>query len=138
MSVSKVKTITIAVLLLLNALFLTMIAIDYFADARNERQVVEDVCAVLRNGGVDIDPRSVDISGADVSSMSTALLRFLAVVRDESRDDVMSTVIYSVEVEFVLRNVDDSGERESAPVWLVSTDTGRFMIDDETGEVIRI
>jgi len=64
LSVSRIKTITIAALVLVNVFFMTVIVIDSIADARSERLAVEDACAVLRLNGINISPENVRSVGA--------------------------------------------------------------------------
>jgi len=71
MSVSRIKTIAIAALLLINTFFGILIIWDTAADARSERQAIENVCAVVSSGGVMIDPDAVILSGA-IRTMRTA------------------------------------------------------------------
>jgi len=273
MSSSRIKTLVVAALVLVNAFFLTVIILDTVADARGERQAIENVCAVLRAGGIMIDPddvvtgvairtmrtarvseaeaqiaravlghavlteygvihvydnpdrgyaefssagvfeirlnegvvtnstgtlravqrvlrdmrfetaelvlagepgsevvstigayRGVSIfncaiefvfsgqslevirgrhvagiglaeDGADLSQVGTALLGFLAEVRRESREDVSATRIYGVEPGYQYRVVGSFGEGVLVPAWLVTADTGSYIIDCETGEI---
>jgi hypothetical protein len=273
MSGSRIKTLVVAALVLVNAFFLTVIIIDTVADARSERQAVENVCAILRAGGIMIEPddvvtgvairtmraarvseaeaqiaravlghavlteygiihlyenpdrgfaefrsagvfeihlnegvitnstgtlravqrvlrdmrfetsdlavagepgyetvtavgayRGVSIfncsiefvfaggslevvrgrhiagielaeDGADLSQVGTALLGFLAEVRRESREDVVATRIYGVEPGYQYRVVGSFGEGILVPAWLITTDTGNYIIDCETGEI---
>ena len=59
MSGSRIKTLVIAALVLLNLFFLTVIIIDAAADSQNERQAIINVCAVLRGGGLEINPENI-------------------------------------------------------------------------------
>ena len=63
MSLSKIKTIAIAALLLINALFLAVIIIDTAADARSERLSLENAAAVLRNNGITVNSEDVKSAG---------------------------------------------------------------------------
>jgi len=277
MSGSRIKTIAIAALVLINVLFLTVIIMDAVADARSEREALENVCAVLRAGGIMINPDDVrgggdirtmrtarvpeveeviagailgqtvmadqgmillfennergvaqfasagdfeirvyegvitnasgtvrtvqglirdmrleiaDLSisfgpeegmetvtvvgayrgasifnsmiefvfsagslhtvggryvagiepaedGVEISSVSTALLGFLAAVWDEGREDVMCTEISGVEAGYRHRVFGPFGEGVIDPAWLITTDNGAFIIDDATGEIFR-
>ena len=67
----RTKTVTIAILLCINVIFLAVIIIDTVADARSERQALIDVCTVLSNGGIILDPGSIRTAGA-ISTMRTA------------------------------------------------------------------
>ena len=71
MSISRVKNIAIAVLILINAFFLAIIIIDTYADARDERQTLENVCEVLRANGIAISPDSITPAGT-LRTMRTA------------------------------------------------------------------
>ena len=71
MSVSRIKSVTIAILLLINAIFLAVIIGDTIADARNERQSLSDACAVLARAGISLDPDNVKTAGA-IGAMRTA------------------------------------------------------------------
>ena len=70
MSGSKIKNLTIAALLLLNTFFLIMIIIDRAADAREERQAIEDVCSILRSNGLHITPGNIN-AGGNLRTMRT-------------------------------------------------------------------
>ena len=271
---SRIKSLVIAALALINIFFLTVIVIDTVADARNERQTIENVCVVLRSGGIEINPDDVradsslramrtargdaaeeaiarailgktemtvqgvihiyenlekgiaefysggdfeinvsageiralngavrtvqrllrdmkletseitqsgdegsetvvavssykkssiinctiefvfageyletvkgryvtDIEliedGARISHVGTALLGFLAAVRNEEREDVVCTYISGVETGFQHHVVGSFGEGVITPVWLITTDMGRYIIVDATGEIL--
>jgi len=64
MSSSRIKTIAIAALVLINVFFLTFIIIDTLDDVLTEREMMENVCAVLRAGGIELSPDDVKTSGA--------------------------------------------------------------------------
>lgn len=64
LSGSSIKTMVIAVLVVINAFFLTFIIIDTAADARSERQAIENACSVLRSNGVSVDPETIKGGGA--------------------------------------------------------------------------
>jgi len=66
-----VKNITIAILLLINALFLTVIIIDVVMDIRLERETIGNVCRVLRAGGIAINPDDIQTNSA-LRTMRTA------------------------------------------------------------------
>ena len=76
-------------------------------------------------------------NGAELSNVSSALLRFMAAVRDGDRQDIICTEIMSIEAGFRHRVVGAFGEGVIEPVWLIMTDNGSFMIDDATGEIWR-
>ena len=71
MSLSRIKSIVIAMLLLINAFFLTIIVFGKYADARDERQELEDLCAILQSNGITISPDSVKSVDA-IRTMRTA------------------------------------------------------------------
>jgi hypothetical protein len=56
-------------------------------------------------------------------------------VRDESRDDVECTYIYSIEQSLQPGDMENA-EEELSPMWLIIADTGRFLIDETTGEIV--
>ena len=270
MSVSRIKNLAIAALVLINAFFLTIIILDNAADARTMREAVENLCAILQTNGITITPGDIDtnselktmrtvrgdeseqviasvflgetvmtdqgaiflyeneergsaefVSGGDfeinlnpgiitssgdalgttqrllgemgietlkpysvvnhsieiitavstyrqteifnctitfiyrgdslesvkgryvtgveiaedgmgISSVSTALLGFLASVK---RGEHECTRIYNVEVGYQFRTLGAFGEGVLTPAWRVDTDTGRYIIDDTTGEI---
>jgi len=70
MSVSRIKTIAIAMLLLINAFLGAVIIIDAADDARIERQAIEDACAVLSSSGIMIEPGFV-ITNNTIRTMRT-------------------------------------------------------------------
>jgi len=70
-STSRIKTIAIAVLLLVNVLFLSVIVIDAVDDMLTERDTIKNVCQVLRAGGISINPDDILTAGA-IRSMRTA------------------------------------------------------------------
>ena len=270
MSVSRIKSMVIVALLLVNAFFLGIIIIDTYADAQNERQALQNVCSVLRSNGIAINPENIKdsevlstmrtareveseaiiaeallgqvemsdqsviylyentekgtaefysggdfyiqlhegvipnsdgsvatvreilrnmklettaatviveteaetvavlgtyrgtsvfnctidfvfsggnlktvkgryltgiepvLDGADLSNVSTALLEFLAVVK---RGDIRCYEIRSVEAGYMHDVVGSFGEGIITPVWLLTTDSGRYVVDSATGEV---
>ena len=71
MSVSRIKSIAITALVLVNAFFLAIIIKDTYEDARGERQALESVCAILQSNGIEISPDSVESAGA-LMTMRTA------------------------------------------------------------------
>ena len=64
MSVAGIKSLVIAALVLVNAFFLSIIIIDTYTDARDERQAIESVCAILRSNGIEISPDDVKTADA--------------------------------------------------------------------------
>ena len=64
MSVSRIKGIVIAALLLINVFFLVIIIIDTHNQTTSERLALENVCAVLRSNGIEIDPESINTANA--------------------------------------------------------------------------
>ena len=73
--------------------------------------------------------------GASISHVSKALLGFLAEVRREDREDIMALRIDKIEPGYRHRVAGSFGEGVLAPAWLISTDAGRYIIDDATGEI---
>ena len=71
MSVPRIKTIVIAMLVLINAFFMALIVIDAVAEAHTERQTLENVCAIMRKGGIEVRPDDVGAAG-DIRTMRTA------------------------------------------------------------------
>ena len=71
MSAARIKTIVISALVLVNAFFLTIILIDNYAQARDERQMIESVCSILQSSGIEISPDNIITSGA-LRTMRTA------------------------------------------------------------------
>jgi len=73
--------------------------------------------------------------GSENSRAGTALLDFLSAVRNEERDDIRCTRIESVEAGYLHSVVLPFGEGVIAPIWLITTDTGRYAVDGTTGEI---
>ena len=71
MSVSRIKSIVIAALVLVNAFFLTIIIINAYADAMDERQAIENICTIFQSNGIEIIPESVKTAGA-IMAMRTS------------------------------------------------------------------
>jgi len=63
MSVSRIKSLAIAALVLINVFFLTLIIHDSVTDARSERQALENAVTVLENAGIIIDPSDIITHG---------------------------------------------------------------------------
>ena len=70
MSSSSVKTLVIVALVLINVFFLTFIVIDTVSVARNERETLENACAVVKSSGISIDPDSIK-AGGELRTMRT-------------------------------------------------------------------
>ena len=70
--------------------------------------------------------------GSDLSNVGTALLEFLAVVK---QGDIWCSEIRSVESGYIHDVVGSFGEGVITPVWLLTTDNGRYVVDSATGEV---
>ena len=68
----------------------------------------------------------------EAMQVGTALLGFLAWVRGGNAE---CTHIYEVEAGYQHSVSGSFGEGVIAPAWLVTADTGRFIIDDATGEI---
>jgi len=73
--------------------------------------------------------------GAEISRVETALLGFLAAVRNEEKEFVDCSRIYSVEAGYRQRVSGSFGEGFIAPAWMITTDNGRFLMDDATWEI---
>ena len=71
MSVSRIKSIVIAALCLINIFFLVMIVSDNIIDAQYERQVMDNVAAILEMHGISVDFDNVVTHGA-LRTMRTA------------------------------------------------------------------
>ena len=70
MSSSRLKNLVIAALIMLNLLFLAVIAINAAAQINSKRKALEDVCAVLAGGGIGITPDVIS-GNADLTTMRT-------------------------------------------------------------------
>jgi len=73
--------------------------------------------------------------GKGISQVGTALLIFLAEVMDAGREDVACARIFGVEAGYRHSVSGSFGEGVITPAWLITTDNGRYLIDDTTGEV---
>ena len=71
LSNSRIKTVAIAALALINLFFLTYIIRDAAADARNEREAIENVCTIMRERGIMISPEDVK-TGGTIRTMRTS------------------------------------------------------------------
>ena len=71
LSVARIKSLIITMLLVINVLFLAVIVMDTVANARRERQAISDACKVLSGGGISIDPETVITAGA-IKTMKAA------------------------------------------------------------------
>lgn len=70
MSGSKIRSMTITALVLINVVFLTVIVIGAVEDARSERQAIENACFMLRGGGIEVDPDSIRVN-SELRTMRT-------------------------------------------------------------------
>jgi len=70
-SVSRIKTIAIVMLISINIFLGAVIVIDTTDDTRIERQAIEDACTVLRLNGIAIDSGAVIANNA-IRTMRTA------------------------------------------------------------------
>ena len=59
MSKSRLKTLVIATLALLNLLFLAIIIIDTAEEAHSQKKALENVCELLRLGGISVKPEVI-------------------------------------------------------------------------------
>ena len=73
--------------------------------------------------------------GAEISRAGTALLGFFAAVRNEDKEDVDCSQIYGVEAGYSHRVVGSFGEGVISPAWLITTDTGIYIMEDLSGEI---
>ena len=71
MSLSRVKTLVIAMLAAINVFFLVIILADNYADSRSERQAIDNVCAVLRSNDISIEPGCIKADNS-LRTMRTA------------------------------------------------------------------
>jgi hypothetical protein len=71
MGVSRIKSIAIVVLLLINAFFGAVIAIDTTNNARIERLTIEYACDVMRSAGITIDADAIN-TNSSIKTMRTA------------------------------------------------------------------
>lgn len=70
MSVSRIKNLAIAALCLINGFFLAFIITNSSIEARNERQTLENIAAILLEGGITINPEDIHTRG-DLRTMRT-------------------------------------------------------------------
>ena len=84
MSVSRIKTLAIAGLLLINAFFLAMIILDSAADARTEREALDNLCAILQSNGIIVSPGEIDANSS---------IRTVRTVRDDEAESMIASVI---------------------------------------------
>ena len=71
-------------------------------------------------------------NGVNISYVGTALLGLLAAVK---RGEVDCTDITKVEAGFMYSAIGSFGESVISPVWLIITDTGRYIVDSATGDI---
>ena len=67
-----------------------------------------------------------------ISSIPTVLLRILAAIRS---GEIKAQSILRIEAGFQFRPAGGIGEGIVTPAWLITTDTGRYIADCETGEI---
>jgi len=84
LSVSRIKTIAIATLLLINGFLGALIIIGTAADARIERQAIENACAVLLNGGITIEPDAIITKGS---------IRTMRTVREYEAEEMIAQAV---------------------------------------------
>jgi hypothetical protein len=70
--------------------------------------------------------------GKEIMQVGTTLLGFLAWVRSGNAE---CANIYSIEAGYQHSVSGSFGEGVITPAWLVVTDTGRYIVDDATGEI---
>ena len=73
--------------------------------------------------------------GAEVSTAGTVLLGFMASVLKGDRE---CSRIESVEAGYQSYLAGPFGDGFIAPAWLIVTDTGRYIIDDASGEILTV
>ena len=73
-------------------------------------------------------------NGRQISNIGTVLLGFLASVRN---GEITDKNILSIEPGFQFRPAGAIGEGIISPAWLITTETGRYIADCETGEFRR-
>jgi hypothetical protein len=71
LGISKIKTIVIVALVLINLLFLSLIIIDSITVSRNLREEIELASAVLIAEGIDISPNSIRVDNS-IRAMRTS------------------------------------------------------------------
>lgn len=71
----------IVALLLINVFFIAVIIVDSVADAQSERQAIENVCSIMRNSGIQINPEDIKTSGA---------LRTMLAVRGDDAEEAIA------------------------------------------------
>ena len=59
---SKIKSMVIASLVLINIFFLAVIVFDRADDARREKRVIENVCAVMVSNGIQLSPDDISVN----------------------------------------------------------------------------
>ena len=74
-------------------------------------------------------------NGRQISTIGTVLLGFMANVRS---GEIYSTNILKIEPGFQFRPSGAIGEGIISPAWFITTETGSYMADCETGEFRRI
>ena len=90
MSGSKIKTMVIVALALINVVFLAVIVIGAVGDIRSERQAIENACAILRHNGIEIEPDAVRPGGA-LKTMRTVRM-------DETEAAIVNAVLGPTEM----------------------------------------
>ena len=122
MSGSRIKTMVIAALLLINVFFLTVIIIDTVEDTRSERQAIENACAVLQLSGITVSPDNVK-AGGSFRTMRTA--RGDEAEADIARALLGPTVMTEQGIIYLYENTDTgTAEFYSAGDFTVSLNEG--------------
>jgi len=131
MSGSRIKTIIIAALVLVNAFFLVLIALDAVAEALAERETLENVSAIMRAGGIEIDPDDISTAG-NIKTMRTA--RVVEVEADIAQALLGTTTMTTQGVIYLYENAErGAAEFASAGDFEVLIKDGA--ITDEVGHV---
>jgi len=100
MSVPRIKTIAITALILINAFFGAVIIIDTTADVSNERQAIENICALMRSNGIELSPDNVKINSSLRQMRTTRALESEEIIARALLDTVTITdqgIIYLYE-----------------------------------------
>ena len=71
-------------------------------------------------------------SGTKISNAGTALLSFLSAIRN---GDIDCIEVFSVEAGYLHSVVGSFGDGVIVPVWMVTTNEGRYAVDSASGEI---
>ncbi|MCL2228180.1 MAG: hypothetical protein FWB97_11265 [Oscillospiraceae bacterium] len=135
MSGSKIRNIAIAVLLLINALFLAVIIYDAAVQSRLERETIENVSAIMKAGGIQVDPDSIRAAGA-LRTMRTA--RVIEIEEAIARTLLGDTVITDQGVIYLYENPERGiAEFYSAGDFEVRLNAGVITNENGSAAVVR-